>query len=44
MASYKIVKYCNLCKVRFIINKGEVVKNYCDDCQKKIFDNKSEDD
>jgi len=36
MADYKIVKYCRLCKKRFVVNKGESKKRYCDDCQLKI--------
>jgi hypothetical protein len=38
MIDYKIVKYCRLCKKRFVVNKGESKQNYCDECQSK-FDN-----
>lgn len=33
MADYKIVKYCKLCKKRFVVNKGEVKKYYCSNCE-----------
>ena len=36
MVDYKIIKYCRLCRKRFVVNKGESKKNYCDDCQLKI--------
>ena len=36
MAEYNIVKYCRLCKKRYVVTKGESKKNYCDECQKKI--------
>ena len=36
MADYRIIKYCRLCKKRFVVNKGESKKNYCDDCQLKM--------
>ena len=36
MADYNIVKFCRLCKVRFVVNKTEAKKNYCDKCQIKI--------
>jgi len=36
MAEYRIVKYCRLCRKRFLVNKGESKKNYCDDCQLKL--------
>jgi len=35
MVSYKIIKYCRLCKKRFVVNKGQKKKNYCTDCQEK---------
>jgi len=35
MVDYKIVKYCKMCKKRFVVNKGEQRKYYCDICQKK---------
>ncbi len=37
MVNYIIVKYCTLCKVRFVVEKGESRKYYCDKCQKKVF-------
>lgn len=33
MADYRFVKYCRLCKKRFLVGKGEKRKNYCDKCQ-----------
>lgn len=36
MVDYNIVKYCKLCKKRFVLRKGDVNKNYCDTCQQKI--------
>lgn len=34
MVEYKIVKYCKLCKKRFVVDKKEARKFYCDKCQK----------
>jgi hypothetical protein len=36
MVDYKIVKYCRSCKKRFVVNKGESKKNFCDNCQVKF--------
>ena len=36
MIEYKIIKYCRRCRKRFVVNKGESKKNYCDPCQKII--------
>ncbi len=36
MVDYKIVKYCRLCKKRFVVNKGESKRYYCDECQLRI--------
>ncbi|MFH1827651.1 MAG: hypothetical protein ABH824_00145 [Nanoarchaeota archaeon] len=36
MAEYKLVKYCRLCKKRFVVDKSEKRKNYCDTCQAKF--------
>ena len=36
MVDYNIIKYCRLCKIRFVVNKSESKNNYCDDCQKKL--------
>ncbi|MDD5086968.1 MAG: hypothetical protein PHV16_04410 [Candidatus Nanoarchaeia archaeon] len=36
MVEYRIVKYCRLCKKRFLVNKGESKKNYCDECQLRL--------
>ena len=34
--TYKLIKYCRACKVRFVTNKGESNKNYCDSCVKRF--------
>jgi uncharacterized Fe-S radical SAM superfamily protein PflX len=36
MADYKIVKYCKLCKTRFVVHKSESKKNYCEACEVKM--------
>jgi len=36
MVEYKIVKYCRLCKKRYVVNRGEAKKIYCVTCQRKI--------
>lgn len=36
MIDYKIVKYCRLCKRRFVVAKGESKKIYCKDCQVRV--------
>ncbi|MDP7180152.1 MAG: hypothetical protein QF824_02700 [Candidatus Woesearchaeota archaeon] len=36
MVDYNIVKFCRWCGVRFVVNKKEAKKNYCDKCQKKM--------
>jgi hypothetical protein len=36
MADYREVKYCRRCKVRYLVNKGEGKKVYCEDCYKKL--------
>ena len=36
MVDYKIVKFCRLCKVRYVVPKSESKKNYCDACQIKM--------
>jgi hypothetical protein len=40
MVDYKIVKYCRLCKKRFVVSKGEVRVIYCPECQKKALKQK----
>ena len=44
MVDYKIVKYCRLCKTRFVIPKSEAKKNYCDACQVKFEASRKEQD
>ncbi len=36
MPEYNMVKYCRICKKRYIVGKGQSAKVYCVDCQKKI--------
>ena len=36
MVDYQIVKYCRMCKKRFVVNKSEAKKNYCNECQLKL--------
>jgi len=33
---YRFVKYCRLCKKRFLLNQGQKNQNYCDECIKKF--------
>jgi len=47
MADYRIVKYCRMCKKRYVVDKGQSKKNYCDDCQKRMeeyYNNSSEEE
>ncbi|MBU1975777.1 MAG: hypothetical protein KKG59_05220 [Nanoarchaeota archaeon] len=34
MIDYRIIKHCRLCKIRFVVNKDQSKKNYCDKCEK----------
>jgi len=36
MAEYKIVKYCRMCRKRFVVNKGQSKIYYCEECQNKV--------
>jgi PHP family Zn ribbon phosphoesterase len=36
ISDYRFVKYCRLCNKRFVINRGDKVNSYCDDCIKKF--------
>ena len=36
MADYNIVKHCRICRERFVVNKSEKYKSYCDGCQLKV--------
>lgn len=42
MVNYKIIKYCIICRKRFVVNKGESKKRYCEDCVKKMQEDKDE--
>jgi len=44
MVDYNIVKYCRLCKKRFVVPKGESKKNFCDVCQIKMNSSPSKSD
>jgi hypothetical protein len=34
--NYRLVRYCRLCKKRFLICKGEKISPYCKACQKSF--------
>ena len=36
MVNYRIVKYCRLCKKRFVVDKSDSKINYCSDCQTRM--------
>ncbi|MGM5481681.1 MAG: hypothetical protein ACQESE_04715 [Nanobdellota archaeon] len=40
MVEYNVVKYCSLCSKRFVVGKRDARKMYCDDCQKKVDEQK----
>lgn len=40
MVEYNLVKFCRLCKKRFVVKRADAKKNYCDSCQKKYEDEK----
>ena len=33
---YKIIKFCRLCKARFVVPRGESKKYYCEKCQEMV--------
>ena len=35
MVDYRIVKFCRGCSKRFVVNKGESKRYFCDECEKK---------
>ena len=35
MRFYKEIRFCRICKTRFVIEHGRTKKFYCDNCQKK---------
>ncbi len=35
MVDYKLVKYCNMCKKKFVVPKSESKRWLCDDCDAK---------
>jgi len=36
MADYKTIVYCRACKARMVYMKGEIKKNYCENCIKRM--------
>jgi ribosomal protein L37AE/L43A len=36
MVAYKIVKYCRMCKTRFVVMREESKINLCEDCRKRM--------
>lgn len=36
MVDYRIVKYCRLCKTRFVVPKSKAKVVYCEKCQRRI--------
>jgi len=36
MIDYKIIKYCRICRKRYVVMKGEAKKIFCVECQKKL--------
>jgi len=35
MIEYNVVKYCSLCKKRFVVDKSKRRQYLCDECEKK---------
>ena len=35
MVEYNIVKFCRLCRARFVVGKSEAKRQFCAVCQKK---------
>ncbi len=36
MANYREVKYCRRCKKRYLVDKGQGKKVFCEDCYKLV--------
>ncbi|MBW2984037.1 hypothetical protein KY361_02915 [Candidatus Woesearchaeota archaeon] len=36
MVEYNIVKYCRICRERFVVGRRESKKQFCDKCQVKV--------
>ena len=36
MVEYNIVKFCGLCRERFVVKKAEARRYFCDKCQAKV--------
>lgn len=44
MVEYKIIKFCRMCRKRFVVDRTESKKIYCDDCQVKFIDTADDSD
>jgi hypothetical protein len=44
MVDYNVVKKCRLCSGRFVVNKVDKRKGFCDPCQKRMDKSKSEEE
>ena len=42
MIDYKIVKYCIICKERYVVRKGDSRRIYCDVCTAKVAKQRAE--
>lgn len=42
MANYRLVKYCRMCKVRFVVDRSRSREHYCEACTKKYLDNQAQ--
>ena len=36
MAEYRIVKYCGNCRKKFVVDKSESRRYFCDECEKGV--------
>lgn len=44
MVEYRVVKYCRKCNKRYLVNKGEGRKIFCEDCFRKILKQKAKEE
>lgn len=42
MVEYNVVKFCRLCKARYLVGKREAYKDYCTTCQEKVNKHRAE--
>lgn len=40
MRYYKEIRFCRVCKKRFVVEQGRIKSYYCSACQKKYSDHK----